>query len=72
MVKYRTGETKSHPPWVSPAALENFIPADAAPTPQALDSSLRVGGRGGVGAVGAKQQASAAGETQGNPTVIFK
>lgn len=63
MVKYRTGKIKSHLPLVFPAALGGFIPAGVAPTPQALDSSLRVGGRGGAGTDGANQQPRAAGKT---------
>ena len=63
MVKYRTGKTKSHLPRFSPPHWRGFIPAGVAPTPQALDSSLSVGGRGGAGTVGANQQPRAAGKT---------
>ena len=63
MVKYRTGKIKSHLSWFSPLPWGVFIPAGVAPTPQSLDSSLSVGGRGGAGTVGANQQPRAAGKT---------
>ena len=63
MVKYHTGKTKSHLPRFSPLPWGDFIPAGVAPTPQALDSSLSVGGRGGAGTGGANQQPRAAGKT---------
>ena len=64
MVKYRTGKTKSHLPRFSPLPWGDFIPAGAAPTPQSLDSSLRVGGRGDIGTVAVRHQPRAAGKTK--------
>ena len=63
MVKYCTGKTKSHLPRFSPLCWGVFIPVGTAPTPQALDSSLSVGGRGGADTVAVKHQTSTAGKT---------
>lgn len=64
MVKYQPGKTKPHLPGFPRYPGGFFIPAGIAPTPQALDSSLSVGGRGGAGADGAKHQTRVAGKTK--------